>query len=871
MGMKKLVKGFAAFMGMSCLVASVWAQSPAAQATRSTKLLNLSQQLKQRDASNRQQALERARQMGIPARRQLPGGGVLELQRIVPGIGPVFYITNNLDAADTVSTDEVWPGGSAGLGLDGSGMTMAMWDGGAIVPGHPDFAGRLEQVDGASEVSGHSTHVAGTLAGSGANFYQAVGMAYAADLNAYDWNSDTAEMAAAAASGQLVSNHSYGIAAGWVYTGELPPERWWWIGGQANTGEDPNFGYYDTETQLWDQIAFDAPYYLIVKAGGNDRTDIGPELGEQYKVIDQDGELIEYSTLARDPDCWPAGYDCLPGNSVAKNILTVGAVDDLYGGYRPAAGPVSVTMADFSSWGPTDDGRIKPDLVGNGLFLFSTWPSSPFYAVAAGTSMAAPNISGSLLLLQQHYENLHGADNFMRAATLKALAIHTADEAGDADGPDYEHGWGLLNTLRAADAITADNTGIDQQIIEDELVNAATDPWPFLVLEAGSVLTATLVWSDPPGTPPAPGVDPPGLMLVNDLDLRIVQGLTTWEPWVLDPANPSAAATTGDNFRDNVEQVEIQLAAAGIYSVQVSHKGVLLDGLPQSYSLIIGVEQPAPTSAGFVLDESFDGGTLPPGWSVHTEQGVSWQIATPGPGVSNDTGSSGPFAVVENNFTASRTSLRTPVLDLTGYDAAVLRFNSIVPYLDEAETQSVDVSLDGGATWTFDAWTTPYFNPFAIQWVKDLSSLIIGEASVMLAFRWDSLGQPIGDTWQIDDVQLEVFAPAVSGAPEKAETPSPPIGATDAGISTELAWAPAAAASSYDVYFGLAAPLGPADFKGNQAGTQFNPGPLTHGQTYYWRIDTVNAQGTTSGQTWSFTVEAELVEEHVFGSGFEGG
>ena len=135
-------------------------------------------------------------------------------------------------------------------------------------------------------------------------------------------------------------------------------------------------------------------------------------------------------------------------------MLTVGAVDDIIGGYSRFSGPSSVQMAEFSGWGPTDDGRIKPDVVGNGMFLISAWSDSPFYAAAAGTSMSAPNVTGSLLLLQEHYQGIYGAGNFMRAATLKALAIHTADEAGDADGPDYAFGWGLLNTKTAAQVIS---------------------------------------------------------------------------------------------------------------------------------------------------------------------------------------------------------------------------------------------------------------------------------------------------------------------------------------------------------------------------------------------------------------------------------
>ncbi|HET6564342.1 MAG TPA: S8 family serine peptidase, partial [Xanthomonadales bacterium] len=669
-----------------------------------------------------------------------------------------------------------------------------------------------------------------------------------------------AEMAAAAAGGQLVSNHSYGIAAGWIYTGLLPPQQWWWIGGEFNTGEDPNFGYYDSETQLWDQIAFDAPYYLIVKAGGNDRTDIGPSPGEEYRVIDQDGNTIEFSTLPRDPDCWPTGYDCLPTNSVAKNILTVGAVDDLYGGYKQAEGPSSVAMADFSSWGPSDDGRIKPDLVGNGMFLYSTWPDSPYYAVAAGTSMAAPNISGSLLLLQQHYQNLHGTDQFMRSATLKALAIHTADEAGPAPGPDYAFGWGLLNSLKAADAISTDFTGGDQSIIEATLSNGATDSWPITLSTQGGTLTATLVWTDPPGTPPAPATDPANLMLVNDLDLRIVQGGSTWQPWILDPANPSAAATTGDNFRDNVEQVQVSGESAGSYTVQVNHKGGLLDGTAQAYSLVIGEEPPPPVSNGFLLDEDFSGGVLPPGWSIHTDQGVSWQVMAPQPGHSrfdNLTFGSGPFAIVYNNFSRTRTSLRTPVLDLSTHDTAVLRFNSAFPYADLLETLNVDISINGGSTWTQSVWQWFGFNPWPTHYDVDLSGIITGQANVMLAFRFDSHGDPQGDTWQVDDVQLEVFGagPPPGEPPAPATNPQPTIGSSDISVEANLAWSSGAGVDTHEVYLGLAAPLNAADLVSSQVGSSYDPGTLSYGTTYYWRVDGVNENGTRTGATWSFATE----------------
>ena len=104
-----------------CLSCEVVAQSDVALATRKAELQALSARLHKRDENNRRQAQDYARRVGIPLRRELPNGRVLELQRIDPDTGPVFYITNNLDAADTVSTDEVRPGGSAGTPVGDGG------------------------------------------------------------------------------------------------------------------------------------------------------------------------------------------------------------------------------------------------------------------------------------------------------------------------------------------------------------------------------------------------------------------------------------------------------------------------------------------------------------------------------------------------------------------------------------------------------------------------------------------------------------------------------------------------------------------------------------------------------------------------------
>ena len=108
----------------------------------------------------------------------------------------------------------------------------------------------------------------------------------------------------------------------------------------------------------------------------------------------------------------------------------------------------SVTISSSSSEGPTDDLRIKPDITGNGTGLYSTYESADdIYNTISGTSMASPNITGSLLLLQQYYNEMFGS--FMRASTLKGLALHTADDIG-VKGPDAVTGWGLMNAKKVA-------------------------------------------------------------------------------------------------------------------------------------------------------------------------------------------------------------------------------------------------------------------------------------------------------------------------------------------------------------------------------------------------------------------------------------
>jgi hypothetical protein len=530
-----------------------------------------------------QRAVSQAKAKGWTIRRRSGDGGFAEL-RGLDNLGFPRYLTTfgNTPTSATTGTNQVQPGGATGLNLSGSSSflanRLAVWDAGWVLAAHQEFAGKSILLRDTSSVADHATHVAGVMVAKGVN-PQAQGMAFnMGSLLSYSFNNDVAEMNRAA-SGLLISNHSYGDFAGWDYN--TPSARWEWYGLPGDS-VDYAFGFYDTRAQAWDRIAYNAPYYLMVVASGNSRGLTGPAVGGTYWGYSSRTNPTFVNKGAR-----PAGissnnsYDTTPGSSNAKNILTVGAVNTLPNG---PSGSADIKIASFSSIGPTDDGRIKPDIVGDGVNVLSTGSSNvSAYSPLSGTSFATPNVSGSLLLLQEYYAQKNSGA-FMRAATLKGLACHTAIDAGNA-GPDYIYGWGLLNMPRATELIT--NNNLKSQIRENNLTQAQTQT--FTVVASGDgPLSATISWTDPQGIPVADGTINSRLpKLINDLDIRVSDGTTTLLPWVLDFINPSAPATRGDNIRDNVEQVFIANATPGkTYTITVSHKGALQSGA-QAYSLIV--------------------------------------------------------------------------------------------------------------------------------------------------------------------------------------------------------------------------------------------------------------------------------------------
>ena len=268
----------------------------------------------------------------------------------------------------------------------------------------------------------------------------------------------------------------------------------------------------------------------------------------------------------------------------SKNELTVGNVADIV----DYSSPMDVVYSG-SGVGPTIDGRIKPDLVANGVSVGSASSSSDVGILTSGGSSAScANASGSLILVQEYYESL--VDSFMRASTLKALAVHTATEAGSYPGPDYIYGYGLLNSLEMVRLLDDnENTSL---IFEESLDDSEVfqmDVYP----NYSEPLIVTLAWTDPSNGQyifPFNGnqIDTSLRALVNDLDVKIVGDGMEFYPYLLDRMNPCAPPTTGVNVFDNLEMIEIPNLPNidGAYTVEVSHKGTLVNGL-QNFSLIV--------------------------------------------------------------------------------------------------------------------------------------------------------------------------------------------------------------------------------------------------------------------------------------------
>ena len=371
-----------------------------------------------------------------------------------------------------------------------------------------------------------------------------------------------------------------------------------------------DYGAYSADSQLFDSLVRDA------RPG---------ESGNQQMV-----EVLaagnEADGLGDQPPAFPdEGWGSVASPGTAKNVITVGASEsrrplsrltcNLDDGDANAADDI----ASFSSRGPTDDGRLKPDLVAPGTRITGAAPQigaaytganvcekffpsgNTLYNLESGTSQAAPAVSGAAALIRDWYTREHGP-NAPSPALTKAILVNTAtDLVGGEDGrgddvgpaPNVDQGWGRPHLGAVLD-------GTQRSYLDQSSVLGSTDARfarSYAVADSTRPLKVTLAWTDAPGMVSTEA-------FVNDLDLVVRQGGRTYRGNVLAGGR---SITGGDaDFRNNVESVVLPAGAQGPFSVEVLGTNIAGNGVPgngdatdQDFALVVsnGHAQAAPVLA----------------------------------------------------------------------------------------------------------------------------------------------------------------------------------------------------------------------------------------------------------------------------------
>lgn len=528
-------------------------------------------------------------------------------------------------------------------------------DAGAIPTAHPDFH---TQGTGATRVSymfdyttdpdardcgGHGTNVASIAAGyntvssapeyeDSSNFNHGLGVApfarvgaskiFECDGGASETWSPAGVTAAAYAGGARVSNNSWG-------TNEIDDERVW--------------GDYTSRSAAYDQLVRDA------RPGG------GADAGNQ--------QMVEIFAAGNDGDDWPGdfneGYGTISTEGSAKNVITVGASEGVRQSGTDGCGVTNGQansardIINFSSRGPTDDGRLKPDLVAPGTHITGAAPQhagyhgaepcnkfftgTTWYSLASGTSQAAPQVSGAAALVRHWYRRTQTGNTADPSPALtKALLVNTATDLNGGEdgkgstiaaGPNSDQGWGRVNLGNTFDSTARE---FRDQVPADLLsTSGESRARSYSVPDPSRPVKVTLAWTDAPGPTN-------GNPVVNNLDLVVDAGGRTYKGNVFAGAFSRTGGTADP--RNNVESVYLPAGAVTRLGVTVRGTTIAGNGVPgvgdftdQDYALVVSNADalaPTPVLSGEAPEVSDagpggdDDGSLEPGESFGLDQDI---------------------------------------------------------------------------------------------------------------------------------------------------------------------------------------------------------------------------------------------------------
>ncbi|MBK7763094.1 MAG: S8 family serine peptidase [Bacteroidetes bacterium] len=401
----------------------------------------------------------------------------------------------------------------AGRHFDGLGVRVALTDDGFIGP-HIDYQGRTFQdaVIG-NNTGNHGDHCAGTIMSAGNLDPLGRGMAPACNLWVYE----------------AISSNNY-ILDDTIYT-------------------DPS-------------LSID-----IVSTSYSDGCNTGYNAGAESA----DRQISTYKNIMRVFSAGNNGtQNCSYGAGAGWGNIT--------GGVKSSKNLIAVANLDYkdviassSSRGPATDGRLKPDVSGVGTDVYSTIDPND-YELKTGTSMSCPGVAGTLAQLYQAYRDMNaGTDPNM--GLIKNILMNTCDDIGN-PGPDFKHGYGRINGLRAVKLLE------NAMYFDDSVNTSGVKTFTLNIPNNTQRVKIMLNWLDVEASVGATTA------LVNDLDLVVTDPLsTTYLPWVLNPA-PVAASLNANAVRaadhlNNAEQVTIDNPMAGNYTLSV--QGFAVPFGPQAF------------------------------------------------------------------------------------------------------------------------------------------------------------------------------------------------------------------------------------------------------------------------------------------------
>jgi subtilisin family serine protease len=442
---------------------------------------------------------------------------------------------------------------SQSLGYDGSGVTVAVTDtglsNGDTNTMHPDLFGRVTalfwygSLADATDQHGHGTHCAGIIAGNGATGET--------DENGALYGLGVAPGA------NIVAQRMFDATGG-----DEPPPSFEKLTSDAkgagadigsNSWGDDTQGSYDLSAMEFDALVRDAD----TNAPGD----------QPY--------ILEFSAGNAGP-----GPQTIASPAVAKNVIATGASQNSRTGFFPYNDGMDA-MADFSSRGPCDDGRIKPDLVAPGTWIASlksesasgvyAWQGiSTNYVYAGGTSQAGPHVAGAAAVFVQYYRLKH-TNATPSPALVKAALINSAVDMADPlqtpPAPNNDEGWGRVDLTQILDS----NRNFDYVDQAALLTNNQTFERHVLVTSSDAPLKVTLAYTDVPGFP---GAIP---ALVNDLDLEVfAPNGKSYHGNQFESGESVAGAPASDSI-NNVEGVFISTPLPGEYVVKIYARNVVAD------------------------------------------------------------------------------------------------------------------------------------------------------------------------------------------------------------------------------------------------------------------------------------------------------